>query len=237
MRFSLTLLASALVALVSAQATKGNNAFSVPEGGYLLHAGQPTTFTWTKLSGSTVTIKLRRGDRSDLDSGVTLTSDLPNTGSYTFNVPASTPEDVDYALEIINNDDPTDINYTGQFDILSSVKNVPSASSSGAASTAAASGAATSGTASASASGAAVSTLTTTIASGTAATTATHPVTTGFHNSTSTSTVSPSKSGSSTKTSAAPSGTKTGAPANNAASGLKVGGAMLALAAGVAILL
>jgi len=230
MRFSLTLLASALVALVSAQATKGNNAFAVPAGGYLLHAGQPTTFTWTKLSGSTVTIKLRKGDRSDLDSGVTLTSDLPNTGSYTFNVPASTPEDVDYALEIINNDDPTDINYTGQFDILSSVKNVPTVSSSGAASTAA-----TTGSASASASGAAVSTLTTSMASGTVVTTATHPATTGFSNSTST--VSPSKSGSSTKTSATPSGTKAATPANNAASGLKVGGALLALAAGVAILL
>jgi hypothetical protein len=78
MRFSLALVASALVALVSSQATEGNNAFSIPAAGnYLLTAGKPQTFTWTKLSGSTVTLQLREGDRSDLSAGTVIVGKLP----------------------------------------------------------------------------------------------------------------------------------------------------------------
>ena len=68
MRFSLALIVSTLAALASCQS--GPNAFNIPPaGGYSLNAGQPTTFTWDNLSGSTVTLTLRSGSSGDLDAG------------------------------------------------------------------------------------------------------------------------------------------------------------------------
>ena len=68
MRFSLTLFVSTLAALASCQS--GPNAFDIPPAGdYLLNAGQPTTFTWSNLSGSTVTLTLRDGPNGDLNAG------------------------------------------------------------------------------------------------------------------------------------------------------------------------
>jgi len=220
MRFSLAVAASALLAIVSSQATQHNNAFSVPVSGtYLLHAGQPTTFTWTALAGSTVTLKLRDGDRSDLSEGVVLTSNLPNKGSYTYNVPSNIVEGANYAIEIINNDDPTDVNYTPQFVIESPNKTVPTASSGSA-------------SASASATGATVTSLAT-VTSGTSVTVATLTAT-----SISNSTVIGNNTSSPSKITARPSSTASPTvPAGNSAGGLKVGGAMLALVCGAALVL
>lgn len=74
MRFSYILPAlSALTAFASAQTAGGPNSFMIPmPAGYTLTAGQPTTFTWDNLSGSTVTLKLRDGASSNLNAGTTI---------------------------------------------------------------------------------------------------------------------------------------------------------------------
>jgi len=221
MRFSLALVASALAALVSSQATEGNNAFSVPASGdYLLTAGKPQTFNWTKLSGSTVTLQLRDGDRSDLSAGTVIVANLPNTGTYTWNVPADTVEGANYAIEIINDSDPSDVNYTPQFVIQSTVKAVPTASGS----------AATTGS---------VATAATGTSSGAAATTTASAAATETSGATvaTTKTSSPSKTSAASSSTAPSSTASPSVPATNSANGLKAGGAMLALAVGVAIVL
>lgn len=68
MHFSFGLLAAALAGYVSAQ-SNGPNAFNIPPAGYLLHAGQPQTLTWSNLAGSTVTLKLRDGANGALNPG------------------------------------------------------------------------------------------------------------------------------------------------------------------------
>ncbi|KAI4153681.1 MAG: hypothetical protein LQ340_002164 [Diploschistes diacapsis] len=110
---------AALVALASA--ASGPNAFNVPPQGYLLHAGQAQTFTWDNLQGSTVTLMLREGPDGNLNQGTVLASGLQNTGTYTWSVPANTVEGNAYTIEIIDEQDPTQTNFTPQFDILSNV--------------------------------------------------------------------------------------------------------------------
>jgi len=125
MRFSLAFLTGAVATVVSAQTSNGPNAFNVPPGGYLLHAGQPTTFTWSNQQGSTVTILLRDGANGDLNAGTTVIANLNNKGTYTYTPPANIVEGNSYTLEIINDQSPDETNYTGQFDIVSPVKAVP----------------------------------------------------------------------------------------------------------------
>ena len=118
MKFSCTILLSALAALVSAA---GPNSFQVPPEGYLLHAGQSQTFTWNNLQGSTVTLKLRQGASGNLDDGTVLASGLQNTGSYTWNVPGDIVQGNSYTIEIIDEQDTSVTNYTPTFNVLSNV--------------------------------------------------------------------------------------------------------------------
>ena len=68
MRVSVALVVAALTSFVSCQLP---NSFEVPATGSYptLTAGQPYTFTWENLSGSTVTLTLRDGDPSHLNQG------------------------------------------------------------------------------------------------------------------------------------------------------------------------
>jgi len=216
MRFSLTFVAAALVSFVLAK----DNAFSIPAAGnYIgLKAGGSQTFTWTNLAGTTVTLMLRSGSNGDLSSGTVIADHIKNTGSYTWSIPTTQVEGADYAIEIINDDNTAESedNFTPQFVISSPIKAVPT---------------------SASASGVTVTTMTS--VSGTATAAATLTVSTGASNGTvssgsATKTHSPTKSSTSTSSSSTAS---VSVPATNAANGLKAGGAILALAAGVAILL
>ncbi|MCJ1295381.1 SMP-30 gluconolaconase LRE domain protein [Xylographa carneopallida] len=128
MRFSLTLFVSTLAALASCQS--GPNAFDIPPAGdYLLNAGQPTTFTWTNLSGSTVTLTLRDGPNGNLNAGSVIVANLPNTGTYTYTPPTNIVAGNSYTIEITNDQDPAQTNYTPQFDIISNNQPVPSSAS------------------------------------------------------------------------------------------------------------
>ncbi|MCJ1246148.1 hypothetical protein MMC30_003353 [Trapelia coarctata] len=222
MRFSYILPAlSALAAFVSAQTAGGPNSFMIPmSGGYTLTASQPTTFTWDNLSGSTVTLKLRSGPSGNLNEGTTIVAGLSNTGTYTYTPPADTPAGTTYTIEIINDQDPTQVNYTPQFPIISSVTATPSAS-----------------TAASTASGSTMSTGSMSSGSMTTMTTVTDSTTmTGSSSSqTGSSTTGSSTTGSKTSatTTASPSATK------NAAVGRTVGAGagLLAMAAGVVAVL
>jgi len=201
-----------------------DSAFSIPAAGnYIgLKAGGSQTFTWTNLAGTTVTLMLRSGSNGDLNSGTVIADHIKNTGSFTWSIPSTQVEGADYAIEIINDDNTAESedNFTPQFVISSPIKAVPTT---------------------ASASGVTMTTMTAASASGTATAAATLTVSTGATNGTvssgsATKTHSPTKSSTSTSTSST-STASVSVPATNAANGLKAGGAILALAAGIAILL
>ena len=81
MHFTLLSLASILLGLASAQTASGSNPnpFKIPEGGYSLTAGQSSTISWTPTTSGTVTINLRDGASSDLDTVTVVACKLPQT--------------------------------------------------------------------------------------------------------------------------------------------------------------
>ncbi|MCJ1474301.1 hypothetical protein MMC13_002959 [Lambiella insularis] len=116
MRLSIAFLASTLAAIVSCQIP---NAFNLPASGdYLLTAGEPITLTWGDLSGSTVTLTLRDGPNGALNPGTVIQSGIANTGTYTYNVPLDITPGNTYTIMITNDQDPSQVNYSPQFDLV-----------------------------------------------------------------------------------------------------------------------
>ena len=64
----------ALFAAAIAQQGSGDNAFKIPPGGISFTAGQPATISWTPSTGGTVTLKLREGAASALNTGTIIES-------------------------------------------------------------------------------------------------------------------------------------------------------------------
>jgi len=231
MKLSLATLLGVVAAFAAAQTASNANAFNIPpSGNYLVHAGATTQLTWSNKQGSTVTLKLRKGSNGDLQDVSTIASHIPNTGSFSWSVPAGTAEGSTYAIEIINDDSPQQVNYTPQFPLLSNTKAGASSAASG---SAASSGSPTSAPASSSPSAASAS----------GATKSSGTVTSkGKSKATSTGSASSKAAASSTSKSAAAS-TKSAAsptkpatkPSDNPAPVLKVGGSLLAVAVGFAV--
>ncbi|KAI9728268.1 MAG: hypothetical protein M1834_007761 [Cirrosporium novae-zelandiae] len=144
MRF-FTLASVCVSALATAVAASSStvNPFKVPTSGYSFTAGSSTTINWTPTTSGTVTLQLRSGASNNLNSGTTIASSIPNSGSYTWTVPTSIVRGSDYAIEIISDSDTSETNYTPQF-VIDSDNTVNTSS----ASSASASGSATTGSAS-----------------------------------------------------------------------------------------
>ena len=62
---------AAYSAAVLAQTTTGPNPFKVPQG-FSLTAGKPMNIQWTPTTSGTVTLRLRNGANSDLNSGTVI---------------------------------------------------------------------------------------------------------------------------------------------------------------------
>ncbi|KAK2861432.1 hypothetical protein FQN49_004211, partial [Arthroderma sp. PD_2] len=93
------------------------NAFQVPPGGYDFTAGKPTTLTWAPSTEGTVTIKLQMTRDITPGSGIVLGSNLPNSGSFSFTPSAGLVEGKDYTIEIIDDQDPSNYNFTPTFTV------------------------------------------------------------------------------------------------------------------------
>ncbi|RMZ84873.1 hypothetical protein DV738_g252, partial [Chaetothyriales sp. CBS 135597] len=117
MRFFTT----ALALFASAALAQLNNAINVPEGQSTLDvtAGQPVTITWSNPSDGTVTIKLQQSD-SDItpDSGIVLSTNTPASAqTFTFTVNPEQVNSYQYTIEIIDNNDPNNYNFSPNFGI------------------------------------------------------------------------------------------------------------------------
>ncbi|KIX98947.1 uncharacterized protein Z520_05408 [Fonsecaea multimorphosa CBS 102226] len=117
MRFAHALAAALCAVVASAQQ---NNAISIPSGQGTLDvtAGQPLTIQWTNPSSSTVTIKLQQ-DPITPDSGAVLASGIP-ASALTATVQIPPAEDVNshvYTIEIIDDSNPNNINFSPNFGI------------------------------------------------------------------------------------------------------------------------
>ncbi|KAL8712404.1 MAG: hypothetical protein Q9220_003252 [cf. Caloplaca sp. 1 TL-2023] len=127
MRASIVYVASCLLALAAAQAPSGPNYFTLPAG-FMINAGSSTPITWNPTTGGTVTIRLRSGASSDLESGTVVASHLDNNGKATITVPADTVRNSDYTLEIVSDSNASDVNYSAPL-VVESKNTVASVSS------------------------------------------------------------------------------------------------------------
>ncbi|KAK0510821.1 hypothetical protein JMJ35_006373 [Cladonia borealis] len=150
-----------LLAAVVAQTSTGPNPPTVSSG-FTVTAGQPATLTWTPTTSGPVTLTLRSGAASDLNTGTVIASGIPNSGKYTFTLPADTTRNSDYTIEISSDTDSSQVNYTPQF-VLESKNTVESITSSASASATSATSAASSATAASTASSAATKTSASTV--------------------------------------------------------------------------
>ncbi|RHZ72609.1 hypothetical protein CDV55_105915 [Aspergillus turcosus] len=213
MRSIIFLAFSALAAVVAAQTNA--NPFNIPASGYQFTAGEPTTLSWDPTTGGTVTLKLQWGSVFTPNSGSTIVSNIPNSGSYTWTVPSNIAARPDYSVEIISDQDTSETNYLPRFAV------------------AGATGIASS-TASATTTTSASTTSTTTTTSGTPTMT-TMTSTTASPSSSSSTTSSSSSTSTTTQTSTTSSATTLPTSVPNANGGVinRISGGMMALVMGV----
>ncbi|GIJ90752.1 hypothetical protein Asppvi_009714 [Aspergillus pseudoviridinutans] len=113
---SVIFLSLSALAAIAAAASK-SNPFNIPANGYQFAAGQPTTLSWDPTTSGTVTLKLQWGTVFTADSGSTIVSSIPNSGSYTWDVPSDIAARPDYTVEIISDADSSETNYLNRFTV------------------------------------------------------------------------------------------------------------------------
>ena len=71
-----------------------------PVGGEYLEKGKPAAIAWNSVGPSAVTIDLYENRIFD----TTIAANVPNTGSYTWNIPTTLPSAFEYSIRITSND-------------------------------------------------------------------------------------------------------------------------------------
>ncbi|KAF3919493.1 hypothetical protein ABW20_dc0100649 [Dactylellina cionopaga] len=137
MRFFSTVVSAfvAFAAIASAQVSTKQNAFTSPTAGDVIRPGDKWDIKWMNVAGGAVTITLMDGPANQLKPIRTIVANAPNTGSYTWDVPADIVTSGTYSLRISYDSNPNNYNYSDRFNFVSSYVSTPSASSTTAAST------------------------------------------------------------------------------------------------------
>ncbi|KAH8433653.1 GPI anchored serine-threonine rich family protein [Aspergillus melleus] len=251
--FFLTLSA---IATLAAAASEKANPFNIPKDGYSFKTGEPTTLTWAPTTEGTVTLRLQWGGVLTPNSGTAIAKSIPNSGSFTWTPPSDLAAQPDYTVEIISDDDTSEVNYLPRFVVAgatvhttkSSTTSTASATTSTEASTTTSSEEKTTSTSSASKTKTETpTTLSTATSTGTGSSSVTGTGSgsgSGSSTSTGSSTGSSSAAASTTSgqasstnsASASASASETTVPNSNAGTTTRVSGAMMALVlAGVAV--
>ncbi|CEO58593.1 hypothetical protein PMG11_03305 [Penicillium brasilianum] len=225
-------LAAALFAGVASATNSQANAFKNPAGGYTFTAGEATTLSWNADAGTTVTLRLQYGAVSTANSGTIIASNIDNDGSFTWNVPSDLAYQPDYTIEIIDDQDTSNYNFSPRFTVSGAVVATTTTS----ASSTSTSATSTSTTVSTTSTSSTSSTKTSTSSSSSSTpTTLTTSSSSASSSSTASSTTQSSTSAASTSASSTTSAASV--PTTNAGVVNRVSGGLLAAVAGVAMLL
>ncbi|KAF5096649.1 hypothetical protein D0Z00_002707 [Geotrichum galactomycetum] len=110
---------TALFALSSAVGAFAINSFTTPIGNETLTAGETFIIRWNNTNGGdTVDLLLKKGNASNLETALTISTGLKNVGAVRWFLPEELYTGSDYALQITNKDDTNDINYSPFFTII-----------------------------------------------------------------------------------------------------------------------
>lgn len=112
-------LSLASIISVAAYALAANpNAFSAPAENATLYAGDAFVLEWNSTGGGdSVDLILKTGTSTDLTTVLTIAKSLSNEGAVRWSVPSSVSSG-QYAIEIINDDDTSSLNYSPWFEIV-----------------------------------------------------------------------------------------------------------------------
>ncbi|KAJ9623515.1 hypothetical protein H2203_005777 [Taxawa tesnikishii (nom. ined.)] len=81
---------------------------------------KPLTLNWTPTTSGTITLILRSGASNNLNAGTIIASGIDNSGSYTWTPSDSITRGSDYTVEIVDDSNPSNTNYTPYFVLESS---------------------------------------------------------------------------------------------------------------------
>lgn len=110
---------TALFALSSAIGAFAVNSFTTPIGNETLTAGDTFIIRWNNTNGGdTVDLLLKKGNASNLETALTISTGLKNVGAVRWFLPEDLFTGSDYALQITNKDNTNDINYSPFFTII-----------------------------------------------------------------------------------------------------------------------
>lgn len=94
---------------------KYQNPFTIPRSGFSFTAGEASDINWSPTTNGTVSIILRSGPNSNFDHGEIVASHISNTGTYTWTPSTSITLGLNYVLEIVNDDNLDQTNYSPYF--------------------------------------------------------------------------------------------------------------------------
>lgn len=96
------------------------NSFTAPSGSETLTTGETYIIRWNDTDGgANVDLLLKKGDSNNLQTALTIATDLRNAGAVRWAIPDNIESGNDYALEIINKENINDVNYSPRFSIVS----------------------------------------------------------------------------------------------------------------------
>lgn len=98
---------------------KYQNPFTIPRSGFSFKAGEASDINWSPTTNGTVSIILRSGPSSNFDHGEIVASHVSNTGTYSWTPSKSITLGLNYVLEIVNDDNLEQTNYSPYFVINS----------------------------------------------------------------------------------------------------------------------
>ncbi|KAI5212540.1 hypothetical protein AUEXF2481DRAFT_5623 [Aureobasidium subglaciale EXF-2481] len=214
MRFSTQTLVALLASPLLAFAASENKFTNSDYNG--ITAGQTFNIKWDPTTSGTVSLILRSGASNNLTPGVYVAQGISNSGSYSWSVPSDITRGSDYALEIVDDSNTSNVNYTPQFVVDST--NTVASSTSYISQSASASASSASGSASSSASSASRSASSSAASASSSASSAS--------GSASSSLSSASRSASSSAASASSSAASRASSASNSVAPTSTGGAM-----------
>ncbi|PLB44733.1 hypothetical protein P170DRAFT_479281 [Aspergillus steynii IBT 23096] len=115
MRSSIFYLTLSAIATLAAAAADKANPFNIPADGYSFKAGEPTTLKWNPTTSGTVTLRLQWGGVLTPNSGTAIAKSIDNSGSFTWTPSSDLAAQPDYTVEIISDDDTSEVNYLPRF--------------------------------------------------------------------------------------------------------------------------
>lgn len=109
---------------LSSFASAAINGFTNPLGGETLKGATTIDIKWKPDGGKNVKLILKKGPAKDLDDDAIIAANIPNSGSYKWEVPATKESGADYAFAIVDLES-GEVNYTGQFSLATNVAAKP----------------------------------------------------------------------------------------------------------------